>query len=41
VTGECIAHDQLLDGERMSDFTARERTDHRLRNAEIGKRNDL
>jgi hypothetical protein len=35
---ERIADHQLLDGERLSDVTARERRDHRLRDAEIGKR---
>ena len=37
VPGERVADDQLLDGEGMGDVTARERTDHRLRDAEIGK----
>jgi hypothetical protein len=39
VAGERIAHDQLLNGERMGDVTPRERTDDRLGDAEIGKRN--
>lgn len=35
---ERVANDQLLDGERSGDVTARERTDHRFGDAEIGKR---
>jgi hypothetical protein len=41
VSGERIADDQLLDRKRMGDVTARERMDHRLRDAEIGKGNYL
>jgi hypothetical protein len=37
MAGERIADNQLLDGEGVGDLTARERANHRLRDAEIGK----
>ena len=37
MAGERVAHDQLLDGERLGDVAARERVDDRFRDAEIGK----
>jgi hypothetical protein len=41
VAREGVAHDQLLDWERLGDVAARERAHHRLGDAEIGKRSDV
>jgi hypothetical protein len=41
MAGERVAHDQLLDGERLGDVAARERADNRFGDAEIGKRSDV
>jgi hypothetical protein len=41
VAGQRIADDQLLDGEGGGDVAARERTDDRFGDAEIGKRSDV
>jgi hypothetical protein len=37
VAGERVAHNQLLDGERLSDAALSERTHHGFGDAEVGK----